>query len=441
MASVQKLLDSIFKYSANQITPLSSPSPVRYSNMSVVVLVTTELNLAKHGLSAHHRNFKRSPPGAGRGGSPQAPVVVLVIEPRHHRQRTCFPGSGRVNNERTVKSLVRSAHKPTTRTPEGLRQDSRMKLSVMMITYNHERFIAQALESVLAQQVNCDYEIVVGEDCSTDRTREILLDFQRRYPDKLVLLLRDHNVGGRENLLGTLAACRGQYVALLEGDDYWISTDKLQKQVDFLDAHPDYAICCSRAQILDRTGTGQHARVLPSIAAGMYTAKDLLEGNFIVTCTVVYRRDLIGPLPAWFRTMGPPGDWALHVLVARFGKINLLDEATSVYRVHSGGVWTGRTEADRLCATIRLLRVLDKELEFQYTNTARRTIARCHLGMAGIAREAGNRREIARHLAGYLGNGGLKLPNSRRMFASFTAFTISGSWYDAMRRAKRAIFR
>ena len=315
-----------------------------------------------------------------------------------------------------------------------------MKLSVLVITYNHERYLAQALEGVLAQRVNFDYEIVVGEDCSTDRTREILMDFHNRYPDKIVPLLREHNVGGKENLLGTLAACRGQYLALLEGDDYWISEDKLQKQVDFLDVHPDYAICCSRAQMLDETGTWQHASVLPSIAAGTYTAKDLLEGNFIVTCTVVYRRDLIDPLPAWFSTT-VPGDWALHVLVARFGKINLLDGVMAVHVLHPGGLWSSRPEVGRLRATIRLLRILDKELEFQYTNTTRRTIARCHLAMAGVAREAGNRRETARHLAGYLGNGGLKLPDSRRMFASFTAYTILGSWYDAMRRASRAIFR
>src|SRR5579864_5088925 len=119
-----------------------------------------------------------------------------------------------------------------------------MKVSVMMITYNHERFIAQALESVLAQRVNFDYEIVIGEDCSTDRTREILLEFCRRYPKRIVPLLKDKNVGAMRNVEATLAACRGQYLALLEGDDYWTCEDKLQRQIDFLDEHPDYAICC-----------------------------------------------------------------------------------------------------------------------------------------------------------------------------------------------------
>src|ERR1700676_449892 len=117
-----------------------------------------------------------------------------------------------------------------------------MKLSVMMITYNHERYIAQAIESILAQKVNFDYELVIGEDCSTDGTRAVILDFHRRYPSRIVPLLRERNLGGPRNFLGTLAACRGKYLALLEGDDYWICTDKLQRQVDFLEANPAWAI-------------------------------------------------------------------------------------------------------------------------------------------------------------------------------------------------------
>ena len=104
-----------------------------------------------------------------------------------------------------------------------------MKLSVMMITYNHEKFIAQTLESVLAQKVNFDYEIVIGEDCSTDRTREILMDFYRRYPKRIVPLLRDKNIGAMRNMEATLAACKGNYLALLEGDDYWTCPEKLQR--------------------------------------------------------------------------------------------------------------------------------------------------------------------------------------------------------------------
>src|SRR5580704_17934239 len=128
-----------------------------------------------------------------------------------------------------------------------------MKLSVATITYNHEQFIGQAIESVLAQKVNFDYEVVIGEDCSTDGTRAVILDFQRRYPDRIVASFRERNIGAMRNAEATFAACRGEYVALLEADDYWTCEVKLQKQVDFMDAHPDCAICCSRAQVANES--------------------------------------------------------------------------------------------------------------------------------------------------------------------------------------------
>lgn len=317
-----------------------------------------------------------------------------------------------------------------------------MKLSVMVITYNHERFIAQALEGVLAQKVNFDYEVVVGEDCSTDRTREILMDFHRRHPDKIVPLLRDKNVGAMRNFEATLAACRGQYMALLEGDDYWTCEDKLQRQADFLDAHHDYALCCHRVQVQDEINGGP-AGIFPSRAPGPYTIEDLLSENFIQTCTVMCRWGSFGPLPKWFRKLAL-GDWPLCALIVKQGKIALMDDVMAVYRVHSGGIWSARPMVDRLRESMPMLKALDKHLEFEYTRTIQRTIARhrgyaaeAHLGMAHAAREKGNRRETAKHIAGYLRNGGLKLPHTRRGFASFTAYALFGSWYETIRKARR----
>ncbi|HEV2417578.1 MAG TPA: glycosyltransferase [Terriglobia bacterium] len=313
-----------------------------------------------------------------------------------------------------------------------------MKLSVMIITYNHERFIGQALESVLAQRVNFDYEIVIGEDCSTDATRDIVMDFHRRYPDRIVALLRSHNVGGKENFLDTLARCRGQYVALLDGDDYWISGDKLQKQVDFLDAHRGHAICCSRAQVLDERGSGYASFLpFPPVPAGSYTLNDLLRGNFVVPSTTVYRRDAIGSLPKWFRTL-VQGDWALFALIARQGKIVLMDEALAMYRMHWGGIWSARPLADQLTESIRALKALDEHLEFQHTSTIRRTIARYHWDMAALARQQGERMETMKHIAGYLRKGGLRFPGSKRPLAALVAYALLGTWYEAIRKAKQA---
>jgi glycosyltransferase involved in cell wall biosynthesis len=319
-------------------------------------------------------------------------------------------------------------------------ENARMKLSVMMITYNHERFITHAIESVLAQRVNFDYEIVIGEDCSTDGTRAVITDFHRRYPGRIVPRLRDQNIGVMRNLEATLAACRGRYLALLEGDDYWTCDEKLQRQVDFLDTHPGSSMCCHRVQFLNETGFAE-ADVFPSLPAGPYTIEDLLKDNFVMTCSAVLRRDLIPTLPPWFREM-KLGDWPMFALAARHGTIELMDEVMSVYRKHQGGVWSSLSSVSRSREIVRMLKALDKHLDFQYTNAMRPTIGRClahsYLGMASIARQAGNRIETAKHLAVYLRSGGLKVPGSRRAFASLAAYTLFGSWYEAIRKARRA---
>ena len=122
--------------------------------------------------------------------------------------------------------------------------------------------------------MNFKYEIVIGEDCSTDSARAVVMAFYRRYPDRIRLLLRDQNVGANRNSVETIEACHGEYMAILEGDDYWIATDKLQKQVDFLDTNPECAIYCGRARdSMKATLPDCDAKldVYPALPAGRYT--------------------------------------------------------------------------------------------------------------------------------------------------------------------------
>jgi glycosyltransferase involved in cell wall biosynthesis len=113
-------------------------------------------------------------------------------------------------------------------------------VSIGMATYNHEKYIAHAIESVLMQEVNFSYELVIAEDCSTDRTRAIVVEYQKKYPEVIRLILHDKNVGMQENSNCLRRACRGKYRANLEGDDYWLYPDKLQRQIDFLEKNPDF---------------------------------------------------------------------------------------------------------------------------------------------------------------------------------------------------------
>lgn len=311
-----------------------------------------------------------------------------------------------------------------------------MKLSVAMITYNHERFIAQAIESVLAQQVGFDYEIVIGEDFSTDGTRAVILELQRRYPGRIVALLRERNIGAMRNFAETIAACQGQYVAFLEGDDYWTSVNKLREQVDFLDAHADCALCCHRVKFLDETGCADFD-VFPPRAAGQYTIEDLLKGNFVMTCSTVLRRDLIGPLPAWFFEL-KLGDWPLFAMVTRHGKIELMDEIMAAYRVHPGGTWSSLPRMTQLGEVARMMRLLDEHLGFQYTNAIRQTITWCYLELGVMARANGRRAEAAKYLASCIRYGGLRSRGNWHPLAGLAAYSVMGSGYRIFRGAKAA---
>ena len=311
-----------------------------------------------------------------------------------------------------------------------------MKLSVVMVTYNHERFIAQALSSVLAQRTNFDFEVIVAEDCSTDGTRAIVMDFVRRYPSKILPLLRERNLGMMRNFKEALAACRGSYVALLEGDDYWIRDDKLQSQIDFLDAHPDHAVCCARVQFRDEINHSESS-VWPSKPPGSYPLLNLLETYcWIATCTVMYRWGSVGPLPDWILPLRV-ADWPLHLLVARSGKIHLMDEVMGVYRLHSGGIWSSRSRLDQLLAFRQMHMALQKHLDPQYANVIRRKIARTGLDLAITARSNGSRWQTVRYLLSYAWNGSY-LPGQRRLLAGLATYVLIGSWYKIFSRAKQA---
>jgi glycosyltransferase involved in cell wall biosynthesis len=314
-----------------------------------------------------------------------------------------------------------------------------MKLSVAMITYNHERYIGQAIESVLCQKVNFEYEIVIGEDRSTDGTRAIVQDCQRRYPDRIFPLFREGNVGAMQNFAETIAACRGEYVAFLEGDDYWTSADKVQRQVDFLDAHPDCAIACHRVLYLDEAAAEKHdlrSDVRPRRPPGTYTLEDLLRDNFVMTCSTVLKRDLLGPFPGWLFDM-KMGDWPLFAIVASHGKIALMDETMATYRVHPGGIWSSLPRATQLQEVVRMLTALDKELGYRHTKAIRGTVTSTYLDLANAARFSGSRMETARYLFNYARNGGLRLPLNR-FVAGLAAYTLIGSGYRVFSRAKPA---
>lgn len=229
-----------------------------------------------------------------------------------------------------------------------------------MLAYNHEQFIAQALDSALMQQVNFEYEIVIGEDCSTDSTRDILIRYQQEYPDKIRLLLREKNLGMHDNFIQTFKACRGDYISLLEGDDYWTSPSKLQKQVDFLDAHVDYTICFHNALILFHDGNTNfyHHENWKTF----FTLEDILSFNIMPTASIMFRQGFIHEFPDWIYNVDLV-DWILQVILAQHGNIGYLDEVLSVYRNHPQGNWSSKSSLEGTLELTKLFQYFSKHLD------------------------------------------------------------------------------
>lgn len=245
-------------------------------------------------------------------------------------------------------------------------------VSVCIPTYQHAAYIRQCLDSVLEQQTSFPFEIIIGEDDSTDGTREICLDYAARYPDQIRLFLRKEeekiiingNKTGRYNIIQNFREARGKYIAMLDGDDYWCDRQKLQKQVDFLEAHSDHAICFHRTL----KNIGGIEDLAPSAFRKWNTPRtltitDLAAGEyFILTCSCMYRNGMYEELPAWFWKI-PFVDYALHLWNAQYGKVGFLPDAMAYYRIHPESMWATKSLSFRLKMMIDLLHFLIQHFE------------------------------------------------------------------------------
>jgi len=240
------------------------------------------------------------------------------------------------------------------------------KVSVLMITYNHEKYIAQAIDSVLMQEVNFPIEIVIGEDFSVDDTRAICREYQKTYPEQISLLEHEKNLGMFENFHFTFRECGLQYLAVLEGDDYWINPNKLQEQADFLDNNQGNSLVFTRTEAFyqDENKSGYE---IPLPDSKPYVLETLLRINFIANCSVMYRRELVNALPEWMHKLDML-DWPLHILYAQFGEIGFIDRVSARYRIHSDGQYSSRKAKENLKSTLGFYKVIKAHLGNEYRN-------------------------------------------------------------------------
>jgi glycosyltransferase involved in cell wall biosynthesis len=226
-----------------------------------------------------------------------------------------------------------------------------MVLSVGMITYNHGDFIAQAIEGILMQKTNFDFELVIGEDFSKDNTREICIGYKNKYPDKIRLFLNEKNEGMTSNFIHVLDSCTGKYIAFCEGDDYWTDPYKLQKQVDFLEKHPGFSLCCHRYSILDtfdNTYKEDFCAHLfnPEMEGIEFSQKNFLDCWFSKTLTVVFRKVSLDMQKVTKYKYFDDVYLSFHIL--QHGKGFCLNFNAGVYTRHLNGVWTSLTKTNQV---------------------------------------------------------------------------------------------
>ena len=216
-------------------------------------------------------------------------------------------------------------------------------VSVFVMVYNQEAFLEECLKGMLMQQCNFNFEIVVGEDCSSDNSREILVDYQNKYPGKFKLLLHKTNIGAFKNQMEVFKNCKGKFIAMCEGDDYWVEPLKLQEQVNFLEANLDYVLTHSDIFIKNSSGEdikNSRRTISNPFKISKYketnAVKYLVMGNYIMTLTVLIEKNaLFKALESIAKNDNqiPTIDYTIFLELSKLGKIHYQQEKTAAYRI------------------------------------------------------------------------------------------------------------
>jgi glycosyltransferase involved in cell wall biosynthesis len=219
---------------------------------------------------------------------------------------------------------------------------SDIKVSVCVISYNHEKYIAQCLDSILMQECSFAFEVVIRDDCSQDQTLKIIKSYQERYPEVIRLIDAEKNIGANSNLLTVFENSHGKYIAICEGDDYWIENTKLQKQLDLMEAREDLTFVSHACRLHDQTGLASIDH-LKGIGTTEVTCNDVLSisGQFAPTASYMFKRNVVSGLPWWFKE-APVGDFFIEMYGIAAGKGVHINIALSAYRVFSENSWSTR---------------------------------------------------------------------------------------------------
>jgi Glycosyl transferase family 2 len=237
-------------------------------------------------------------------------------------------------------------------------------VSVVLRTYEHAPFVAQAIESVLIQEVPFEFELVIGEDRSTDGTRRVVESYAERHPEMVRTVLPAENLGHGAILRRALDATRGRFIAYLDGDDYWTSPVKLRRQVEYLRANEGCVSCFHDVSLIYDAAGLPSGVTTPALAEAGFALEDVLTECFVGSPSVMFRRELVDALPSWaFESAWI--DWLIHIRAAERGPLGYIPEPLAAYRVHEGGMFTSLDRISQIEEDLRFYRRLLPEMPEQ----------------------------------------------------------------------------
>ena len=242
-------------------------------------------------------------------------------------------------------------------------------VAVWMVTYNHGEFIENAIESAMMQKSTFKYKLFIGEDNSTDKTREICKKLKEKYAHKIELILHKKNIGANPNGIYMYKKCfesGAKYIAMLEGDDYWTDPYKLQKQVDFLETNSSLVGCFHNSEERYWNDYSKASNLFLSFSCGREVSiSEITEYNMVPTASVVFKT----PVPREifteeFKTL-PMGDWPIHLLNTRKGNYYYMPQIMSVRNLHPSSVWSSKPQNENVKKILDAYKILLKSDWFE----------------------------------------------------------------------------